>query len=634
MMEATIDLLRPPDLPDLYIHQLKQTIQAYSSAQVVIGEALQNAIDAIIQAGGGSHSIILNIDFDSRTICVQDDGIGFPDDTTLLFLGGSRKREGGKKLFGLVGVGIKVVLFRSEYFMIRSRTTEGAYRLEIPNAYRFGSSSEFKLEVPSSFPTDNSPLDSVGTQVVYRFPEGTLDDPIAAFVQDLVDRCLPRGSDRDFGKTVEHAVRQKVFPNRFATLLASFLRRFTYAGDVLNRLGGKTELKDTRLHVHISCSDPVNQLGQDVGQLFDGKSKFEFEIEPTYILVEDTRNWVPAQAKLGIFHEKLGKGGQNLSRTFKGFDIQVYAAPEEYEQLVTDERGNLPDNIEEYREKLFPKINGIILTIGRIPHFEEFLPGGSRRVLSVNGVVTTHDLDLTRGRNQEYVRCFDMVIDLDATLNYGKTQITDLHLVRRVRQFTNDAYVATIQRAAGNWVGRIQPDDEEQPDIFLGRPDLRLVGYILQKAPTDENDVIALFFELAGHGYFPDYRLFGLSQKDKYDTRATIKRTGDTSAPPIPSDERQLLVVEFKVVAASLIKDLEREEKDVKDIHLIIAWEEGTSTSPRFGFADIEHSRYYPKRTFPQVQRYLEDTRSGAQVQVLLLKPIVQEILGQTVQEK
>ncbi|TET41401.1 MAG: ATP-binding protein [Dehalococcoidia bacterium] len=633
MTESTIDLLRPPDLPDLYIHQLKQTIQAYSPAQIVVGEALQNAVDAIVQTGGGKHRINLKIDFDSRTVCVEDDGVGFPDDTSLLFLGGSRKRDGGKKLFGLVGVGIKVVLFRSEYFMIRSHTPEGAYRLEVKDAYRFSDSSEFKLEVPSSFPPDNSPLDSVGTQVVYRFPQGTLDDPIAMFIQELVDRCLPRGSDKDFGKTLEYAVKQKVFPNRFATLFASFLRRFTYAGDVMNRLGGKPELKDTRILVKINCSNPSEQLGQDVGQLLDSKSKFEFEIEPTYILVEDTRNWVPAQAKLGIFHEKLGKGGENLSRTFKGFDIQLYA-PEEYEQLLTDERGNLPDNIEEYREKLFPKINGIILTIGRIPHFEEFLPGGSRRVLSANGVVTTHDLDLTRGRNQEYVRCFDMVIDLDATLNYGKTQITNRYLINLVRRFTNDAYVATIQRAAGNWVGRIQPDDEEQSDIFLGRPDLRLVGYILQKAPTDENDVIALFFELAGHGYFPDYRLFGLSQKDKYDTRATIKRTGETSAPPIPSDERRLLVVEFKVVAASLIKDLEREEKDVKDIHLIIAWEEGTSTSPRFGFADVEHSRYYPKRTFPQAQRYLEDTRSGAQVQVLLLKPIVQEILGQTVQGK
>jgi hypothetical protein len=561
---------------------------------------------------------------------VRDDGIGFPNDTSLLFLGGSRKRGGGKKLFGLVGVGIKVVLFMSEYFMIRSRTADGAYRLRINNAYRFSDGMESKVEVPASLPPDEAPLESNGTEVTYRFPKQTPENPIDMFLQDLIDRCLPRGAGEDFGKTLDYAVKQKVFPTRFAAMLASFLRRFTYAGDILNRLGGKTELKDTKIHVRIKCSDPPSQLANvpGIAELFDGRSTFDFAIEPTYLLVEDVVNWVPAHAKPGLFHEALGRGGRDLSRTFRGFDILLYAGQTDYEKLITNEKGELPENIEEYREKLFPRINGIILTIGRIPHLEEFLPGGSRRVLSANGVVTSHDLDLTRGRNQEYVRCFDLVIDVDATLNYGKTQITDLRLVNRARRFINDAYAMVIQRAVGNWVGRISPEDETVPDVFLTRPNLGLPGYVLQKMPTDENDVIALFFELAGRGYFSDYRVFGLSQKDKYDARALIKRSGETSIPPVPIDERQLLVVEFKVVAASVVQDLEREEKDAKDIHLIIAWEEGQSPLPRFGFADIGHSKYHPKRTFAHVQRYLEDTRSGVQVQVLLLKPIVQEILG------
>jgi len=617
-MANMIDLLRPPQLPDLYIHQLKQTIQAYSPAQIVIGEALQNAVDAIVESGGGSHHVELDINFNDRTIRVRDDGIGFPNDISLLFLGGTRKRGGGKKLFGLVGVGIKVVLFKSESFTIRSRTADGAYKLRIDEAYRFSDGMEWKIEVPASLPIDEAPLESIGTEVVYRFPQKTLEEPIDMFLQDLIDRCLPRGVNEDFGKTLEYAVKQKVFPTRFAALLASFLRRFTYGGDILNRLGGKTELKDTKIHVRVSCSDPSGQLGNIMGiaELFDGKATFDFDLEPTYLLVEDVVNWVPTHAKPGLFQEPLGRGGRDLSRTFKGFDILLYAGQTDYEKLITNEKGELPDNIGEYREKLFPRINGIILTIGRIPHLEEFLPGGSRRVLSANGVVTSHDLDLTRGRNQEYVRCFDLAIDLDATLNYGKTQITDLHLVNRARRFINDAYATVIQRAVGNWVGRIALDEDVVPDVFLARPNLGLPGYVLQKTPTDENDVIALFFELAGHGYFPDYRLFGLSQKDKYDARALIKRSGEASIPPVPSDERHLLVVEFKVIAASIVQDLDRGEKDAKDMHLLIAWEEGQSPLPRFGFADIAHSKYYPKRTFARVQRYLEDTRSGAQVQV------------------
>ena len=102
-----------------------------------------------------------------------------------------------------------------------------------------------------------------------------------------------------------------------------------------------------------------------------------------------------------MYHQSLGKGGTNLTKTWRGFNIELYTDAEDYEKLLTDRRGKLPDAIQEYRDRLFPIINGIILTIGRIPVFEEFLPGGSQRVISANGVVTTHEVDLTRGRNQD-----------------------------------------------------------------------------------------------------------------------------------------------------------------------------------------------------------------------------------------
>ena len=141
------------------------------------------------------------------------------------------------------------------------------------------------------------------------------------------------------------------------------------------------------------------------------------------------------------------------------------------------------ESIAEYREKLFPKINGILLTIARIPHFEQFLPSGSQRVISANGVVTTHEVDLTRGRNQAYIRCFDLVIDVNASLNYGKSQLADTHLVSRIRRFINDAYATTIQTAASKWVGRVESsDDDEQYDVFLSRESLNIPELAISKS--------------------------------------------------------------------------------------------------------------------------------------------------------
>ena len=58
-----LDLLNPSDLREHYCHQLKQTISAYNPTQIVLGEALQNAIDAIVEADGAAHETIVRTVF-------------------------------------------------------------------------------------------------------------------------------------------------------------------------------------------------------------------------------------------------------------------------------------------------------------------------------------------------------------------------------------------------------------------------------------------------------------------------------------------------------------------------------------------------------------------------------------------
>ena len=117
-----LDLLNPSNLYEHYQHQLKQTISAYNPTQIVLGEALQNAIDAIVEVGDGAvHEINIKLDLDHRVVTVTDNGVGFENDPSLLFLGGGTKRSGNRKLFGFVGVGLKVVLFSSKNFSLRSR---------------------------------------------------------------------------------------------------------------------------------------------------------------------------------------------------------------------------------------------------------------------------------------------------------------------------------------------------------------------------------------------------------------------------------------------------------------------------------------------------------------------------------
>lgn len=223
-----------------------------------------------------------------------------------------------------------------------------------------------------------------------------------------------------------------------------------------------------------------------------------------------------------------------------------------------------------------------------------------------------------------------MVVDVNAELNYGKSQLKNNRLVGLVRRFVNDCYRHTLQHGIGSWVGRIEDNDQEF-DAFLSRHDLGLPGFVILKEPRDENDVIALFFELTARSVLQGYRILGLSQRDQYDGRGLSRRQADNTDRPMPADDRQLDVVEFKVTAATIIPEFERSVKNAHDIHLLVVWEEGQTDSNRFAFADIHHSKHYPDKIFDGVGRYLVDTVSGAEVQVLLLKKVVERAKGKKV---
>jgi hypothetical protein len=65
------------------------------------------------------------------------------------------------------------------------------------------------------------------------------------------------------------------------------------------------------------------------------------------------------------------------------------------------------------------------------------------------------------------------------------------------------------------------------------------------------------------------------------------------------------------------------------DIDLVIAWDEGISPLERYGFSDIEYSRAFlrsPRKVFPRAQRFIEDTQTADQVQVLLLRNVIDSL--------
>ncbi|MEW1550185.1 ATP-binding protein [Streptomyces tsukubensis] len=621
-MSDAYDLLNPESLSENYVRQLRQTIDAYLPQYVFIGEVLQNSLDAVREAPKGKHRIDITIDFDALKVSIHDDATGFPNDPKLLFLGGGKKD--GKKLAGQVGVGLKVVLFSSEHFTIRSRTPQGSFRFSVDNACDFDLDPQARpsFKMPKEFEPDPSPLENVGTEITYRFRSDS--KVLSNYLQEIQEEALPRGTRSDFVQTLANAVQSGNYPNGFAALLACDLKRFSYLG--MTQV--PDALKDTAVHITVRCSNPAATLGEPLSDLFDSRTEFSFQAPVGYLQMDEPVSWAKPP-KPAPYRQNLGAGGVDLTKVNNGFNVTEYRTPDELEALLTNARGKLPDDIEAFRKSLFPKINHVRLTVARIPHFERYLPGGSRRVFSANGVVTRHSADLTKGRNQQYVRCFDIIVDVDAELNYGKTHLKNMRLVGLLKSFVNEAYRSTIQNAAARFVGKADPFEEEERSVaFWSRVDLSRPELTIRKVPADENDVIALFFELAGMGKFPEFSWYGLSQRDRYDARAVIQRDGEGPEVLTNPAESSLRVVEFKIRAGSITQDFDREDKNPRDIHLLIAYEQGESKSAQFQFVDLQDSETAdraPDRIFPHVTRVLKDTQSGYEVQVLLLRECLEK---------
>lgn len=283
-----LDLLAPlgaeQQLRENYVHQLRQTINAYAPSFIFVGEALQNSLDAVRECNKSSSVISIDLDFDNRQVTVRDSGTGFPDRPALLFLGGGTKT--GRGLAGMVGVGLKVVLFSSSEFTLRAKNSSKTIRVELRDANRYSDSTPPQIELPNAdkLPEDEEPLLSTGTgtEVSYKFPIPPDNEGVPEqYLRDVYDECIESKKRPNFEDSLSDATIRGGFPNRLAALISSHLRRYTY-------LGSTQEYKEfSKLKVVMTITGSYKSLGP-LAQYADGKKSVTFEMSPSYLHVFDT----------------------------------------------------------------------------------------------------------------------------------------------------------------------------------------------------------------------------------------------------------------------------------------------------------------------------------------------------------
>lgn len=179
--------------------------------------------------------------------------------------------------------------------------------------------------------------------------------------------------------------------------------------------------------------------------------------------------------------------------------------------------------------------------------------------------------------------------------------------------------------------------------LDLPRPQVALL-----KEPREEQDVVALFFNLLGTGHIKGYKFFCTKIARQYDgigyfeldRTSDILYNADSNPLGIPeesfgnqSTKRSTIrnFIEFKVSTDDLVRDIRNGDKQLRDIKWLICWKKGTlHTREGMSIDEILDENQRGHREFYGVTDVMRDA-VGTTVHVIRLEKVI-EILRSSVQ--
>ena len=593
-----------------------RTVETYPNAWKVVHETLQNAKDAIRRSKqSGTISILL--DLANQSVTVSDTGLGFPRDNGLLGFGGTDK-DGDPDwgLGGRQGVGLKAVILSTKLFTIDAIHEGQKWSLRIENADRF-----IGGEDPAFTITENGATDEPsGTKVRYSFREPLVSD----FLTEVLNQQLPLVTENLANNTRD----------QITIGLEAYFRSYTYAGDVNALLGiGSPVPIEISLEI-LAASEATGTLPEKlVRELQSGKITCKFKCEHWDIrgAIDRTR---PGRPRPTVLSQAMPPGG-TIGRFNENFVYaNTFTTEEQYIQLLENPNLRRPIDPSKY-QNLFDQLRGLYIAIGSGPVLNKYLIGSPRQFIAADGTPTAHVLPgPTRGGDATYVsNNIHFVANVAAQLNYGKQTISNTRLVGLVSDYFSEVVRATLRNVAISFVGSqnssstgddIDDSSEMEKDV-IQRP--TLAGGLLnfKRIPRDENALIAVFFELIGREDLTGYHFYSMSQRSKYDGRASLKLSNMTELPA-PSNDNDLRNVEFKLDIGDLIDDFENDIKSPSEIQLVVVWDDTIKTDiTDYQILSIDYTDDSERRVYG-VEKVLHCKRQNRMIQMLVLQEFVQNL--------
>lgn len=164
------------------------------------------------------------------------------------------------------------------------------------------------------------------------------------------------------------------------------------------------------------------------------------------------------------------------------------------------------------------------------------------------------------------------------------------------------------------WI-RAQEDHEKSDPLIIKREDLflPLKEPSITSKPLNEQDVISLFNQLLAGGVIRGIKIMSTSQHQKYDGiyKFWIKKPFenhifDKEKNPLGIEKNKFNeefisapnILEYKYCFDALLEEFEKEEKNERDIKLVVAWTMGKEWKKRYEITPLLHFDSYHHRPF------------------------------------
>ncbi len=561
----------------------------------------------------------IRIEFDvaGQTVTVTDDGIGFPYDTNLLGFGGTDKdTDSDWCLHGRQGVGLKALLLSTKHFHLSAVRDGKKWEAQVDGAASYLDGGAPQLEIVEPQPSP----DPAGTSLFYAF-EGAL---VSEVLNGILSAELPH----------VHPALAATNRQRIQIAVEHYFRAYTYAGD-MNALLGLGDPKPISVAITIVANGlPTGVLPSELlTELESGRIEVTFPAK-LWDVKEAVDRTMPGMPRPTVLSQALPPGG-SLGRYNENFlYVGSFADEPSWNSLLENPNLRVPIEFSKYKN-LFEHLRGLYIAIGSASMLSRYLVGPPRQIVAADGVPSAHVLAAPRrGAEASYVsNNIQFIANVNAKLNYGKQTIPNPRLVGTVGEFFTDAVRATLRNVAisivGSQVVSTSGDDTDTdvgPELdVISRPQLNHGALNFKKIPRDENALIAITFELLGRGTLEGFSFYSLSQKARYDGRAVMKRS-DQSSIIEPASDSDLRNIEFKLELTDLIDDFENEIKHPNEISLVIVWDDTLKPGlSDYQVVGVEYTND-ADRTFHRVTKVLHCKRHNRMIQMLVISDVIAEL--------